>query len=222
MSAMRKTEEALLSEAFAQSGLLAGTDAAARGAFLRTFRRGEIISAVQDGVPCVGVLAFGEADVYTRGVSAKKHQNVSTLRCGSEFGICNVFLPQDMPTFLCCKVQTGVAFLPKAQFIALLEEDSALMRRYLALCNSKILYLADKVELMGLPSCRTRFAAYLLRHADETGRVEAEVSKEQLAKYLSVSRASLFRAINDLTEQRLIEALPEGFKILDSAALRRV
>lgn len=222
MAADRKAGALPLQEAFEKSALFAGMDAAGSGAFLREFHRGETISAVQDGAPCVGVLAFGEADVYTRGASPGVRQNVSTLHAGSEFGICNVFLEREMPTYLHCKVRTGVAFLPTARFIALLEQDSALLRRYLALCNRKILYLADKVELMGIPTCGARLAAYLLRQADETGFAEIDVSKEQLAKYLSVSRASLFRALGTLTAQGLIVPEGAGYRITDPTALGRI
>ncbi|MGN0478605.1 MAG: Crp/Fnr family transcriptional regulator [Hominenteromicrobium sp.] len=222
MPAKTKTEQDQLILAFRLSTLFGPTDITHSDAFFRVFRRGETISAVQDGISCVGVLAFGEADVYTLGTAETARQNVSTLHAGSEFGICNVFLSRDMPTCLHCKVRTGVAFLPKTRFIALLESDSALLRRYLELCNRKILYLADKVELMGIPGCRARVAAYLLRRADETGLAETEVSKEQLAKYLSVSRASLFRALSDLTAQGLIAPTPGGFKILDKTALSRI
>ena len=87
MAADRKAGALPLQEAFEKSALFAGMDAAGSGAFLREFHRGETISAVQDGAPCVGVLAFGEADVYTRGASPGARQNVSTLHAGSEFGI---------------------------------------------------------------------------------------------------------------------------------------
>lgn len=221
MAADRKAGALPLQEAFEKSALFAGMDAAGSGAFLREFHRGETISAVQDGTPCVGVLAFGEADVYTRGASPGARQNVSTLHAGSEFGICNVFLEREMPTYLHCKVRTGVAFLPAARFTALLREDGALLRRYLTLCNEKILYLAHKIDLIGVSGCCARVAAYLLREADETGVVRTCVSKEQLAKYLSVSRASLFRALGELTAQGVIVQTAAGFQILDPSALSR-
>ena len=66
-----------------------------------------------------------------------------------------------------------------------------------------------------------RVAAYLLREADETGAVRTCVSKEQLAKYLSVSRASLFRALGELTAQGVIVQTAAGFQILDLSALSR-
>ena len=165
----------------------------------------------------VGVL---DADIT--GPSIPTAFGVHEHATGSEFGICNVFLEREMPTYLHCKVRTGVAFLPTARFIALLERDSALLRRYLALCNRKILYLADKVELMGIPTCGARLAAYLLRQADETGFAEIDVSKEQLAKYLSVSRASLFRALGALTAQGLIVPEGAGYRITDPTALGRI
>lgn len=213
MAELLKNEDAALFAAFSESALFRGVNLMGCGAFLGVFRRGEVISAVQNGVPCVGILASGRAEVYTRGDAMR--QNVSTLLPGSAFGICNVFLPREMPTELLPKVRCTVAFLPKDAFVSLLECDSALMRRYLALCNEKILYLADKVELMGVSGATARFAAYLLRTADCTGLATLDISKEQLAKYLSVSRASLFRAIGELSDARLISPVPGGFRILN-------
>lgn len=216
MATAPRTKAEKLLDAFSKSTLFHGVDMTGTDAFLGAFRRGEPIHAVQNGVSCVGVLQSGTADVYTRGTAA--HQNVSTLSPGSAFGICNVFLPREMPTVLHPKVHCTVAFLPKAAFSALLERDSVLLRRYLTLCNEKILYLADKVELMGIPTAKARFAAYLLRIADSGGLAATGVSKEQLAKYLSVSRASLFRAVNELTVDGVLRSTPDGFQILDLTA----
>ena len=52
--------------------------------------------------------------------------------------------------------------------------------------------------------------------------VEIDVSKEQLAKYLSVSRASLFRALGALTAQGLIVPEGAGYRITDPTALGRI
>lgn len=201
--------------------LFDGIDVSALHPVYKEFHRREEISDVQDKIPCIGIIGSGEADVYT--ISDELSQpNVSTQKEGSIFGICNVYLPDAMPTKLVCKVHCEVVFFPKAEFRELVETNSRLQQRYLQLCNRKILYLAEKIELMGIGSARSKFAWYLLRNADIHGKVILDTSKEQFAKYLNVGRASLFRSIAEFTEKNLISCRDNEFQILNIDGLNAV
>lgn len=187
----------------------------------REFRRKQEICDVVDGVSCVGIIGSGEADVYT--VSDELTQpNVSTQHAGSIFGICNVFLDSAMPTKLVCKVQCGVVFIPKEEFRQLIHRDEEFQKRYLTLCNQKILYLAQKIELMGINSCKGKLACYLLRNANREGNVLLGTSKEQFARYLNVSRASLFRTIADFTARNLIRSKDNQIQIINRDGLEAI
>ena len=144
--------------------------------------------------------------------------NVSTQHEGSIFGICNVYCPTPMPTKLICKVKCRVAFMSKADFRKLLGRDERLLERYLTLCNKKIMYLAYKIELMGMSGCSSKLAFYLLHNAVD-GRVALDVSKEQFAKFLNVSRASLFRTLTEFQDKKLIEDRGGEILILDMEGL---
>ncbi len=184
----------------------------------REFRRKEEISDIQDGIPCVGMIGVGEADVYT--ISDEMTQpNVSTQHEGSIFGICNIYLPDAMPTKLVCKVHCEVVFISKEEFKGLIQENSVFQERYLTLCNRKIMYLAQKIELMGISSCKSKLACYLLRNASAENVVVLDTSKEQFAKYLNVSRASLFRTIADFTANNLITSEGDVFQLIDKEGL---
>lgn len=189
--------------------------------FVKDFKRRDEISELQEKTYCIGVIGSGEADVY----ALSRHEevctgsvNVSTQHEGSIFGICNVYCPTPMPTKLICKVKCRVAFMSKADFRKLLGRDERLLERYLTLCNKKIMYLAYKIELMGMSGCSSKLAFYLLHNAVD-GRVALDVSKEQFAKFLNVSRASLFRTLTEFQDKKLIEDRGGEILILDMEGL---
>lgn len=203
--------------------LFAEVDLSGVNLFVKDFKRRDEISELQEKTYCIGVIGSGEADVY----ALSRHEevctgsvNVSTQHEGSIFGICNVYCPTPMPTKLICKVKCRVAFMSKTDFRKLLGRDEKLLERYLTLCNKKIMYLAYKIELMGMSGCSSKLAFYLLHNAVD-GRVALDVSKEQFAKFLNVSRASLFRTLTEFQDKKLIEDRGGEILILDMEGLRQ-
>lgn len=203
--------------------LFAEVDLSGIDLFVKEFKRRDEISELQEKTYCIGVIGSGEADVY----ALSRHEevctgsvNVSTQHEGNIFGICNVYCPTPMPTKLICKVKCRVAFMSKADFRKLLSRDARLLERYLTLCNKKIMYLAYKIELMGMSGCNSKLAFYLLHNAVD-GRVVLDVSKEQFAKFLNVSRASLFRTLTEFQDKKLIEDRGGEILILDMEGLRQ-
>ncbi len=207
------TNKELILQALKTSKLFAGADISmATGQFIKEFKRGEEISEIQNGFDCVGVILSGSASVSSSETGA-----VSISRSGTEFGICNIFVSDKMPTRLTARVHTSVLFIPKDEFAALLSHDSALMYRYVKLCNEKMVYLAKKLRLISVSGSAPRLACWLEMNAiDGEARI---VSKDELARQLCISRASLFRAIAELEKHGVIEALADRITVLDSVRL---
>lgn len=202
-------------------GMFEGIDLEGLHPVYMEFGRGSEISDVIDGKTYVGIIGSGEADVYT--VTDELSQpNVSTQKRGSIFGICNVYIERTMPTRLICKVGCEVVLIPKEEFKNLVLCNRVFQERYLALCNEKIFYLAGKIELLGIYSSKARIAHYLLKRADSDNVVVLDTSKEQLAKYLSISRASLFRGLADFTGQGIIETDGDRVIIRKPEALLKI
>lgn len=185
------------------------------------YKRGETITDMIDGRQYVGVIGSGKADVYT--LSDELSQpNVSTQEAGSVFGICNVYLKHNMPTKLVCKVGCEVVFIPKEEFKQLVETSEEFRDRYLLLCNQKIIYLAQKIELMGITQSSSRFACYLLKNRDERDVVMLHTSKEQFARFLSMSRATLFRVIAEFEEKGYVRTAGNKFQILQPEIIQKI
>lgn len=197
--------------AFSHSELFRGVEPSrVRHAFSMSFKRGESVYETQNGIDCVGVIVSGSL-----GVESSGHNSVSVMKRGGEFGICNIFVREKMPTKLTARVLTKVLFIPKEEFAELLAEDSALMYRYVRLCNEKMLYLAERLRLISIPDCTERLYYYLTTVSDE-GRVRLTVSKDELARELGISRSSLFRAISALIQSGRISDAPGGYILAGS------
>lgn len=169
--------------------------------FAKSFKRGERVEEMQDGIDCVGIVIEGSLEVRPGDKSS-----VSILKKGGEFGICNIFVNEKMPTVLTAKVSSRVLFLPKEAFARLLSSDAGLMYRYIRLCNEKMLYLAKRLRLISITDCTERLYYYLLTSQTD-GIVKLRVTKEELARQLGISRSSLFRAFSALSEAgRILEA----------------
>lgn len=179
--------------ALSSSELFRGVDPSAiRGSFILEFKRGDPVSEVQNGVECVGVIISGGV-----AVESGEGSSVSVMKRGGEFGICNIFVRENMPTKLKARVGSRVLFIPKEEFARLLGVDSGLMYRYVRLCNEKMLYLAERLRLISIPDCTERLLYYLSAKAVD-GRLKLNVPKDELARQLGISRSSLFRAMNRL------------------------
>ncbi len=208
------TERQLVENVLKESELFAGADiSSCMGQMVKTFKRGEEISEVQNGFDCVGVILSGSASVSSHGGGS-----VSISRSGAEFGICNIFVSESMPTTLKARVQTKVLFIPKDEFARLLASDSSLMYRYIKLCNEKMVYLAKRLRLISVSGSVSRLAVWLDMNCD--GAQAKIISKDEWARQLCLSRASLFRAISKLEDDGIITALTDKIIIKDAERLK--
>ena len=195
--------------ALSSSELFRGVDPSAiRGSFILEFKRGDPVSEVQNGVECVGVIISGGI-----AVESGEGSSVSVMKRGGEFGICNIFVRENMPTKLKARVGSRVLFIPKEEFARLLGVDSGLMYRYVRLCNEKMLYLAERLRLISIPDCTERLLYYLSAKAVD-GRLKLNVPKDELARQLGISRSSLFRAMNRLEAEGKISVNQSVIAIL--------
>lgn len=204
-----------VSKGLALSEIFAGVNVSdVNGYFVKSFKRGDEIGEVQNGVDCVGVILKGSATV-----GSAQGKNVSVARPGSEFGICNIFVAEKMPTTLTARVAAEVLFLPKDEFAKMLASDTSLLYRYIRVCNEKMVYLASQLALVSVPTCKGRLAMWIQRNAEDNA-VSKKISKDELARQLGISRASLFRTLAELEKDNVISVGSDNIVIIDEAALK--
>ena len=81
--------------------------------------------------------------------------------------------------------------------------------------TEKVRYLNGKIDFFTAGSTKAKVYEYLVRAADERGNAAPTVSIKRLAEQLDMGRASLYRALDALSQEGKIEKTETGFRIIE-------
>ncbi len=184
------------------------------------FASGEEICSPRTVLPFVGILLSGSATVLPQ--SEGGNALLKTLSPGEMFGISNLYaegLP--FPSVITAVTATTVLTIEKSAFKELIGKDKNVLDAYLCVLNNKIVYLNKKISTLTAGSAEKRLALYLSEN--ECGGVfVSDISMCALSDMLNIGRASLYRALDTLTENGLISRQGKKILILDKNALLNI
>lgn len=181
---------------------------------VKKYKKGQFISDFFDNEYYVGVVEYGQVSVHC--ISSDGNEvNMSVLKKGDVFGIANIFESDSLDTVLKCKSDTAIIFYPKKNFINIIESDINISVEYAKYCNRKIQFLLKKIEFLTIQSSKKKIIEYLLKMSSENNMILLEYSKEELSKKLGVSRASLYRELQNLQNENCLEVNKRLIQITD-------
>jgi CRP/FNR family transcriptional regulator len=110
------------------------------------------------------------------------------------------------------ETQVHVRALPRAAFLSLVDDAAAVRGHVLRFLAAEARRQQERVVDAVLPA-EARLAAWLLREADQAGRVRLPASQQQLAELLGLTRVTVNRALGALRRDGLVE-LDDGAGLL--------
>lgn len=163
---------------------------------------------------CLGILLSGRVRV------TKGDLTVSQLEPGELFGAAALYnSAPDYATTLTAQAPCRCLLLEQDLLDRLLGEEPMLRRNYLAYLTGRIHFLSARLNSLAAGDTEGRLVRYLL--ANLSGG-QAACSATELAQRLGISRASLYRAFQDLEQAGLIRREGRAILIPDPAALEGV
>lgn len=141
---------------------------------------------------------------------------------GETFGEVPMFMGGRYPASAAAVEKGRIIFLPRADLVRLIGEDSTLAMNMLASLSGKLREFAAKIEALTLQEIPQRLAAYLLDLSEREGgvdTVELDMAKGLLASFLGATRETLSRALSRMAEQDFIEVQGRTIHLLDKAGL---
>lgn len=190
------------------SPLLGGCNLPVSGMQVKYCHKGQIVSDRQKNEEILGLIMEGSMDVYSIAFDGREIL-LSQLEKGDCFGVVNLLTKTELPTVLRCRTDTTLVIIPKCQLLSAMKKNSELALRYAGFCNKKMQFLIRRIEFLTMQSGKKKLVQYLLEVPGKGGRFGKNVSRDELASILGISRASLFRELAGLTKQGLI-ALRDG------------
>lgn len=175
----------------------------------RRFSAGEALFSKDDRR--MGVVALGSALAQKPGASGPV--TMSILGYGSVFGAACVMggeVPETVAVAL--KPVTALVFSPEA-FTELLDSDPSLTKNYIRYLISRIRFLTERVECMAGGSAADRLMRYFETNS-KGGVCHISFGMDALAKGISMSRATLYRALDELEKSGRIARSGHEIRLL--------
>lgn len=185
---------------------------------IKNFPCGSVIcspDSVQNGV---GIVMSGLAQV-TSG-SQKENALLKSISTGDLFGIANLYTRESpFPSIIIAKSDCCILTIEEDAFRSYIEQEAPARQAYLSFLSGKILYLNQKIAIFTAGSAEKRLAFFLLENASD-GIWDAPCSMGNLANLLGIGRASLYRAIDGLSQINLIQKEEKKLSIIDPNKLK--
>lgn len=181
----------------------------------REAAKGEVIYDPRHFQRCLGIVLEGTIQVN------KGALIMSLLRAGDLFGAAALFnQEEDYATTLTARSRCRLLLLPQVMVEELMVRYPQVGRNYVAYLSQRICFLSGKIDALTAGSAGRKLGQYLLAHARD-GEVCLECSASGLAARLGVSRASLYRALEGLSQRGIVSRQGKRICILDRQALER-
>lgn len=172
------------------------------------FVSGRMIYSPESFQCSIGVIISGSAGVWRPAQNGRRVM-MSILQRGQIFGAVTLFGSQSrFVTEVQAETDCELLFISRDCIRALLHRDPALAERYIAYLTERIFFLNRKIDGFAGATAKTKLAAYL---ADNAGQVDGRwtvclpYNMKDLAEYLNMGRASLYRAMDSLSTDGLIQ-----------------
>ena len=182
-----------------------------------TVADGELLLSPQTTEKMAGLVLSGRAVVTTPDPTRKTL--LRFLDANEPFGIANLFTDAPFVSVIRAHGECRVFFLTENAIRRLLEEDHAFLYQYLGFLSGRIQYLNRKIGYLTAGSTERRLALYLVSLGKEKVRLDASISA--LSELLDVSRASLYRAFDKLTEDGYLQKDGRNLILPDADAMLR-
>ena len=187
-----------------------------------SFAVGETIFPCAQTEGCLCVLLQGRAKVYANTPDAAEAALLRTMDAGAIFGVHCVFGDDMSPqSRIVAQKECRVLLVPAPIWEHILTSHPETMASYVRFLTQRIQFLNRKIRYLTAGSAERRLALYLLAEIPEDNvPTRLEVSAVSLADLLDLGRASLYRAMDRLTEDGFLVRNGHEYTLLRREELR--
>lgn len=164
------------------------------------FPAGEEILTYENGQNRLGILLSGKVSVLSLG---EKGTVLNRLEPSKIFGVSAFFGSAGAKTRLLCDKECKVLFISEEEAEPLWQ-NPRIRKNLISFLTDRICFLNQKIATFTQGDAKECLRQYLLEKSDTDGKVIISPSYASLAKELNLGRASLYRALDELTSEGFI------------------
>ena len=187
---------------------------------IRDYGRGETIFSPEEFEHKLGFVVSGCCEVL-RVRPDGSTLPLNRLESGDSFGVLSLFSREEtFPTAVKASRSCRILFFSKTDVLSLIQKEPAIAMNVIEFLSDRIGFLNKKIATLTGGSAEERLSAYLLEEYRLRG-AELSVNCKKTADALNLGRASLYRAMNSLTEKGFINYDTKKIYIIDPQGLER-
>lgn len=175
---------------------------------VRTYSRGERIFQETDRPDSVYMLLNGSVIIAKETFSGKRILLAQLEDPGALFGEVYVFM-EKASYDMYVEALTQVSVLIMSSRIFTDREENSLSRKLrenlLEVFAGKAYNMNRKLRILGSGSLRERIVRFLVECQDSEGQIHMNLSREEMADYLNITRPSLSRELGKMQEEGILE-----------------
>ena len=177
------------------------------------YEKGKAITTASSFTRCLIVILKGSASVSKIGADGRRTV-INILRCGDIFGMATLFFEQDFPSEIIAEEPCRLAIFPKELVEEAFAASPEFAKAYVTLLSQKIHFLNSRLSTFTEGETSERFLRWL--SAVSGGKTEfcLPCSISRAAETIGVGRASLYRAIGVLSEEKVLKHEGKNIVIL--------
>lgn len=163
------------------------------------YEKNEVVYDKTNFYRSLGIVLEGRLRV-TKENADKRPIVMSTLQRGAMFGAAALFNSEpEYATKITAIESSRVLFLPQRLIKRMIEREPDIAENYIRYLSERILFLNRKIYFLTAGTAEQRLAGFLLDNLAVGEFSEMPMPMHRLADALNMSRASLYRAFDELT-----------------------
>ncbi len=167
------------------------------------YQRGECIFSKASKEKKVGFLYSGRAEV--RKQKGDTYSVLNLLNEGDSFGILAVFSEEEFPTEIWATKNSKVLFIDEASIKKMLLLNSKISINLIKFMAERISFLNRKIRTFTGTRVEDRLFSYLTSKWEDNGNAPFSLNFKKCSEAINSGRASVYRAISSLVEEKLIK-----------------
>lgn len=175
---------------------------------IKHFKKNENIFFKGSTEKCIGIILKGEAIV------TKEYIVISQLKKNQLFGTVTLYNnDSEFVNNIIAKSDCDVVFISKNGIDYLISKSPKFAKKYIEYLSKRIYFLNHKIESYTMPTAEEKLYNYIACLSKEK-TFNLNINMTDLAKQLNLSRASLYRAFDELIKQGRIDKKGKTINLL--------
>lgn len=188
---------------------------------VRVFTRGQTVFDPRADIQKIGFVVSGECEVV-RVTHDGAEYPMNLLRPYDSFGVLSLFSERvALPSIVRTRKKSEILFIKRSDVMYLIRESREIALNFITFLSGRVVFLSEKVATLSCDSAEEKVASYLFVEYKKVGNVSFTFNCKQASEKLRLSRASIYRALDALSERGIVHYEDKQITIISLKGLER-